>query len=62
MKICPVVAELFHAHGKIDGWTDRQPDRQRDKRNEANSIFRNFTNASTNWTESLSHRSIQQIT
>jgi len=22
MKICPVFAELFHANGKLDGWTN----------------------------------------
>jgi len=51
-----VGAELFHAHGKIDGRTDRQTGRQTDRGRETNMtklivVFRNFTNASTNWTE-----------
>jgi len=26
MNICPVGAELFHADGQTDGWTERQTD------------------------------------
>jgi len=60
MEIRRVGAKLFHAHGKIDGRTDRQTERY--KHEEANSLFRNFTNASTNWTESPSCKPSQQIT
>jgi hypothetical protein len=42
MKILPVGAELFHA----DGRTVRQRDRQAERRDEANSLFCNFVNAS----------------
>jgi hypothetical protein len=50
MKIRPVGVELFHADGRMYGWTDRHRDGRTDKRNKANSHFYNFVKAPKNIT------------
>jgi hypothetical protein len=48
MVIHPVGAELLHADRMMDGRIVGQTDRQTDRHDEANSLFRNFEQASEN--------------